>query len=296
MLNVAEIDERVEKCLAILADNPRSQVFAALADVYRKRGDFGRAFSVCKSGLKHHPEYASAHIVMAKLYLHQGMHDDALASVSYAVGLDGPTRASDLLEADIRVAMGDGDGARPFVERLRASDPRNPAVKALVQRLKDLRERRPEVRSTPEPQDAPQPPAPESPRAPVRPEDKRSPLTSWEEWCDAVCKVPCVTTAFAVDGGDRVQTASGDTNSGSAASVASMVRGIAAALSEKTGSRFLEIRVESPDGEVWCRRKEDGLIGFTTRSGCSFGAARQRAMAQAEQVSLPVTREGIAKQ
>ena len=68
MISVAELDERIERCLTILADNPHSQVFAALAEAYRRRGDLGRAFSVCKNGLKHHPDYAPAHIVMAKHY------------------------------------------------------------------------------------------------------------------------------------------------------------------------------------------------------------------------------------
>ena len=294
MLNVAELDERVEKCLAILADNPRSQVFAALADVYRKRGDFGRAFSVCKSGLKHNPEYASAHIVLAKLYLHQGMHADALTSVSHAVDLDGPTRASDFLEAEIRVAMGDGDGAHPFIERLRSSDPHNPVVKELVQHLKDLREKRPSAHSTPELRVAPRPPASESQGAPARSAGARPCLTSWEEWSDAVREVAGVTGAFAVDDAGNIRAAGGDTDSGSAACLASMVREIEAVLSEKSGSQLIEIRVEAPGGEMWCRRMEDGLIGFTARSGCPFGAARQAAMARAEQVSLPTARDSVA--
>lgn len=275
MLNIAELDERVEKCLAILADNPRSQVFAALADVYRKRGDFGRAFSVCKSGLKHHPEYASARIVMAKLYLHQEMYADALTSVSHAVDLDGPTRASDLLEAEIRVAMGDGDGARPLIERLRSADPRNPMVMALVQHLHDLAEKPLVVHPTPEPGVAAMPP--EARSAVTRPRP-----TSWKAWSDAVREVPGVTSAFAVDEAGNIQTARGDAESQSTAILVAMVREIEAALSEKTGSQLIEIRVEAPDGEVWCRRMDDGLIGFTARSGCPFGAARQAAMTQAQ--------------
>lgn len=293
MLNIAELDERVEKCLAILADNPRSQVFAALADVYRKRGDFGRAFSVCKSGLKHHPEYASARIVMAKLYLHQAMFAEALASVSHAVELDGPTRASDLLEAEIRVALGDGDGARPLIERLRSADPRNPAVMELEKHLHELADKRPAVRPAPESRVAPMPPESEPPvyTAVTRPR-----LTSWKAWSDAVREVPDVTSAFAVDQAGNRQPAGGDGESDSATILVSMVREIEAVLSEKTGSELIEIRVEAPDGEVWCRRMDRGLIGFTARSGCPFGAARQAAMAHAEHVSLPAARESIAKQ
>ena len=112
MLNIAELDERIEKCLSILEGNPRSQVFAALADAYRKRGEFGRAFSVCKGGLRQHDDYAPAYIVLAKLYQHQNMHDEALSAVRRAIDIDGATRASDFLEAEVLIAMGDAPGAK----------------------------------------------------------------------------------------------------------------------------------------------------------------------------------------
>lgn len=139
MINVAELDERIDRCLAILADNPHSQVFAALAEAYRRRGEFGRAFSVCKSGLKHHSDYGPAYVVLAKLYLHQKMLPDALSSLKRAVELDGPTRVTDLLEAEVQVALGDVTAAQTVINRLRVTDPGNPALPELMEQVRRSR-------------------------------------------------------------------------------------------------------------------------------------------------------------
>ena len=44
MVDRSDIDERIEKCNKILDENPSSQIFAALAEAYRKKGDLEKAF------------------------------------------------------------------------------------------------------------------------------------------------------------------------------------------------------------------------------------------------------------
>lgn len=51
--------------------NPRSRVFAPLAESYRKLGLLDEAFKVLKNGLKYHPDYSLGHLVLAHCYYDQ---------------------------------------------------------------------------------------------------------------------------------------------------------------------------------------------------------------------------------
>ncbi|OQW53461.1 MAG: hypothetical protein A4S09_07630 [Proteobacteria bacterium SG_bin7] len=61
--------EFIERYERMYRQDPRSQVFALLADAYRKVGKLEQALSVVKEGLKYHPQMASAHLVLGRIYL-----------------------------------------------------------------------------------------------------------------------------------------------------------------------------------------------------------------------------------
>lgn len=61
--------EFIERYERMYRQDPRSQVFALLADAYRKIGKLEQALSVVKEGLKYHPQMASAHLVLGRIYL-----------------------------------------------------------------------------------------------------------------------------------------------------------------------------------------------------------------------------------
>jgi predicted regulator of Ras-like GTPase activity (Roadblock/LC7/MglB family) len=127
-----EIDDRITKCQKILDLDPNSQIFAALAEAYRKRGDLDKAFRICQNGLKTHPSYGSAHIVMAKINLDRGLYDWAEAEVGKAVEIDGRSRAIDLLLAEIYIYKGQFDDAVKLLATLHRSDPDNRQIKKLL--------------------------------------------------------------------------------------------------------------------------------------------------------------------
>ncbi len=289
MLSVAQLDERIEKCLAILADNPHSQVFAALADTYRKRGEFGRAFAVCKSGLKHHPDYAPAHIVMAKLYLHQGMFQDALNSLKHAEAQDGVTRASEFLEAETLIGVHDFDAAHALIERLRATDRNNPDVLELQAKLKASRVVSPKPTSV----DDRAPGATDIERATVPEPADAVEYVDWTMWALEIAKLPHVQKAFAVELSDKGTTpfsVLAEAGPGhDAADTVSICVALFASLDSQCRAKGIgiveELRIERPDGEIWCHRSSGRLVGFSGGHGLSYGALRQKALDGAARVN-----------
>jgi tetratricopeptide (TPR) repeat protein len=61
-----------------LAANLNSPLFARLASLYLLEGDAERAIGVCVRGLKQHPDYATAHLVLARCYEAAGRNVEAL--------------------------------------------------------------------------------------------------------------------------------------------------------------------------------------------------------------------------
>jgi len=132
MTVTAEIKDRIVKCQKILEEDPNSQIFAALAEAYRKGGEVDKAFRVCQNGLKIHPSYGSAHVVMAKINMDRGMYDWAEAEVRKAIELDGNSRATELLLAEIHIYKGEFVAAIRLLKKLNQADPGNSQIKRLL--------------------------------------------------------------------------------------------------------------------------------------------------------------------
>ncbi len=132
MVSVPELDERITKCEKILDADPNSQIFAALADACRKKGDLERAFRICQNGLRVHPSYSSAHVVMAKINLDRGLYDWAEIEAGKAMVIDGQTRSLGLLLAEIYIYKGDFKAAIKLLKELHKADPDHEQIKKLL--------------------------------------------------------------------------------------------------------------------------------------------------------------------
>jgi len=135
MIDTAELNDRILKCEKILAADANSQIFAALADAYRKKGDLEKAQSICQTGLKIHPNYASGRIVMAKIYVDKEDYDNAWQELNLGKERSGRTRAVDILESEILIKKGKSSDANVILQRLHLSDPGNETVKNLMRSL-----------------------------------------------------------------------------------------------------------------------------------------------------------------
>ncbi len=133
MTSAAEIDNRIAKCQKILSQDPNSQIFAALAEALRRKGDLEAAFRVCQNGLKVHPSYGSAHVVMAKINLDRQLFDWAEIEARKAAECDGWTRATELLLAEIHIYKGEFQPAIKLLTKLHNSDPSNTQITKLLE-------------------------------------------------------------------------------------------------------------------------------------------------------------------
>ena len=282
MISVAELDERIERCLTILGDNPHSQVFAALAEAYRRRGEFGRAFSVCKRGLKYHPDYALAHIVMAKLYLHQKMTDEALSSLKRAVEIDGPTRATDLLEAELHLTTGDAAAAQVVIARLRRAQPNNPLVEDLAQQLRQLRASAASTEGMPHASSE----QAETPHETVAPRPTAELANNWTEWAAAMGLMRGVTGAIVFDapGHTLASNAQAETSHANMETLSALFRDAEAHLRKAGWGALTEIRIEVNNRELWTGRVSDFMLGLTGNLQGTFGEVRRRALESASRV------------
>lgn len=132
-MNLAEIEDRIAKCNKIMGENPNSQIFAALADAYRKKGQLDEAFRICQNGLRIHPNYVSAHMVMARINLDKGMYDWAEIEVNKAAVLEGSSFATDLLLSEIYIRKGEFSKATKILDKLQKIDSANAQVQKLLE-------------------------------------------------------------------------------------------------------------------------------------------------------------------
>ncbi|UCD62786.1 MAG: hypothetical protein JSW34_08445 [Candidatus Zixiibacteriota bacterium] len=149
MINAVEIDDRIAKCQKILDVDPNSQIFAALAEAYRKKGELEKAFRICQNGLRVHPSYGSAHVVMAKINLDRGLYDWAEIEANKAAEIDGLTRTIELLLAEIYIYKGDFKQAVKLLRKLNQADPNNAQIKKLLEIAQKIPEEQESLAETP---------------------------------------------------------------------------------------------------------------------------------------------------
>lgn len=135
MIDSAELDDRIAKCEKILGADANSQIFAALAEAYRKKGILQKAQEICEKGLKIHPRYAPARIVMAKIHMAAEDFDRAWGELKQGIEASGRTRAIDMLESEILIRKGRKREAKALLQRLYLSDPEDETIKNLMRML-----------------------------------------------------------------------------------------------------------------------------------------------------------------
>jgi tetratricopeptide (TPR) repeat protein len=135
---------RIEELRRRIKKDPASIAFAQLAEEYRRAGRFTDAIETCRTGLKYHPGYLSAHVTLGRALIETGdlqAAADALSRV-YAAAPDNLAAIKGL--ADIRHRRGERQEALALYGRAAALAPHDPELEHLIGLLTDeLRESAP---------------------------------------------------------------------------------------------------------------------------------------------------------
>lgn len=77
----------IERYQLLLEKDPKSKLFAPLAEAYRKRGWLEEAHKLCEKGVDHNPYFPSGRVVFARVLLEEGKREEALQHLKAATEL-----------------------------------------------------------------------------------------------------------------------------------------------------------------------------------------------------------------
>src|SRR3982751_3337941 len=68
---------RIEELRRRVLADPASIAFAALAEEYRRSGNYAEAIETCRVGLQRHPSYLSARVTLGRALIETAQYEDA---------------------------------------------------------------------------------------------------------------------------------------------------------------------------------------------------------------------------
>ncbi len=271
MAELLELEERIEKCRKILSEHPDSQIFAALAEAYRKKGELDKSFEICRGGLKNHPDYGAGHLIMAKVNFDREMYSEAEKELLLAIKADGRTRVTEQLLVQIMVKKGEFREAKSMVEKLLSTDKKNPILKSLLEEVqKGLKEeKRRGVVFTP-------------PEVPARGEDEPLKVEKnlpFSEVLFSLTSLPNLMAALVVgeDGLVRENRLKIDLNQeNSGAVIAELFREIKAGLPRLNFGNLEQFLIEAEEFSFWTIKLKRNILLLVCRSEANLGYLKIR--------------------
>lgn len=129
------LSPEIEKYVLILRKDPRSPVFAALSDAYRKGGLLDEAIAVANEGLKHNPNYTTGRIALGRAYYDKEDLDRAMDELGRVVKAMPDNIIAHRLIADIFIKRSDSDSAIKELKTVIFLSPNDKEAKALLATL-----------------------------------------------------------------------------------------------------------------------------------------------------------------
>src|SRR4051812_1873041 len=74
---MADMTSFVERYQMIFEKDPKSKVFAPLAEAYRRMGLLNEAIDLAEKGVKTHPHFASGRVALGKCFVQKGEYQKA---------------------------------------------------------------------------------------------------------------------------------------------------------------------------------------------------------------------------
>ncbi|HOX44952.1 MAG TPA: tetratricopeptide repeat protein [Myxococcota bacterium] len=128
-------DEEIRTYFQILREDPRSRVFAPLAESLIRRGRLDEAEKICRLGLESNPDFSDGHLALSRTLFYRFRHEEALEEVKLALGLDRHNLEAYLIAAEIFLARSQAKAAIEACMKALDLDPHNLEAQRLIQRL-----------------------------------------------------------------------------------------------------------------------------------------------------------------
>ncbi len=117
-----------------LRDNPKSLLFARLADIYLEQGKIDDGMILCTEGVKYHPYYSTGYYVLAKAYVLKKEYEKAEGELKKVLSHDQQYLAAHKMLADIMVKTGWESTAAEHYSAVLEIDPLEDKIKDLMKR------------------------------------------------------------------------------------------------------------------------------------------------------------------
>jgi tetratricopeptide (TPR) repeat protein len=125
------------KYLAKFQENPRSKVFAPLAETYRKLGMLEDAFAVLKRGIKYNPDYTLGYVVLGNCFFDNGEFETSYNTLRPHIKKNRDNITLQKLFARTCINLGQLDEALETYKYLLLMNPKDSDVAEQVKVLED---------------------------------------------------------------------------------------------------------------------------------------------------------------
>ncbi len=129
-----KLPPEIDKLTQQLVLDPKSKVFAQLADAYRKAGMVDEAIETCKRGIEHNPNFATGHLVLGRCYLAKKMYALAIEEFQLVVKNDPTNLAGYKMLAVTCEQQGQNDEAVKYYRMIMDQEP-EPEIQAKIDQL-----------------------------------------------------------------------------------------------------------------------------------------------------------------
>ena len=134
----SELHAEIEKLERKHAEHPEGRYFVPLANAYRKLGDLENAETLLREGLRRHPDYLSAHIVLGRCLADRSATRDAGEEFRYVLSLDPQNLIALRTLGELAVADGQTAEAERWYDELLAVDPMNEEARRALESIRGV--------------------------------------------------------------------------------------------------------------------------------------------------------------
>lgn len=130
--------EFIERYQLLYEQNPKSKIFAPLAEGYRKMGLLSEGLEIARTGVSLHPDFSGGRVALARLLLDQGSEQEAVIHLQKAVELSPENILAQSLLADLLLKLKNPKEALKAYKMVLFLQPKNKQVARVVSKLESL--------------------------------------------------------------------------------------------------------------------------------------------------------------